>query len=220
MKLMMVDKKRIMIFSSPRTGSSILGQHIEKRFQIPYFHEPDWGYNNSDGINVRYWAGTKNKERVEQFTRHVMNTDDSFVGKIHIYRFRNNKFYHPYLINYLMNSDEVFRIRIMRDDIVAQLKSLYIAHERKRMYHFTAGMVKEFQPDYIKIRPVTISRYCRALNIVNNMLRNADINFDLDLTYETLPVIDNVRYVKVPRPLNDKDIEAAVIEELRKYENR
>lgn len=216
----MVDKRRIIIFSSPRTGSTALGQYLEKNLQIPYFHEPDWGYNNSDGVNVRYWAGTKDKARIEHFTNHVMGTSKDFIGKIHIYRLRNHKFYHPDLINYLVNSDDVSRIRIMRDDVVAQIKSLYIAYKRERMYHFTSGMLNEFVPDHVEISPVVISHYCRAISIINNMLREIDIDFDLDLTYETLPVIDNVRNVKVPPPLNDNDIETAVIEELRKYEDR
>jgi hypothetical protein len=196
-----ITKRPIFILSAPRTGSTILGKYIKEICEDPkmkYFNEPE--------------SAAKNKlDNLQGY----MCRSNNYIVKTHL---TNLHKYPPYLKNFFKTSESVFRIRIQRRIFLDQVTSLYIAVKRNNKWHYETAIETNFVPDTIEIDKDLLDRQIRHIYRCNKALKNSQINFDLNLYYEDLPVMDNLDLYKTPKPLNYqeiRDITTVMMAELR-----
>lgn len=181
----------IVIFSTPRTGSTVLGEYVKSLCNDPdlvYFLEPDY----------RGFAG------IEEFEDHCKQSKN-FIVKLHymhLYRYGRT------MANYLTMSDQVYRIRIRRRDVVQQIASFYIALARQNKWHFK----HEDQPDHaaIIVDPAKLNQAKWHILHSNKELDTTSVKFNMDLFYEDLPKIEDPKYRPTPEPANYIEVLQAV----------
>lgn len=184
-----ITKRPIVILSAPRTGSTVLGEYIKKMCDdrtINYFAEPEHEENNlMEKFLTYYHAG------------------DNYIVKTHLYNI--NKF-PANIAEFFTTSDSVFRIRLLRRSFVDQVTSYYIAVARNKKWVFQKNKDRDYEPDTIEIDKQLLEHHIRFVYRCNLVLRESQLNFDLNLYYEDFPAMNNVNIYKNPRPTNYKVI--------------
>ncbi len=190
-----IKKFPILILSSPRTGSTVLGDYIKQTstIDIPYFLEPDY-----DG-----------KFHMDRFRKYFQSSK-SFILKCHLY---NLNLYGNEIEEYLRYSPEVYRIRIRRKDIVDQIASFYIALQRNKKWHYR-NKEDTMINDRILIDTKIISYSINFIKDSNRKLNETDIQFDQDIWYEDLGVLHNLNFYKAPAPTNINEIRSIITQYL------
>ena len=186
-----ITTRPIIIFSTPRTGSTVLGEYVKSLCNdsdLVYFLEPDH----------------QGRAGIEEFEKHF-NQSKNFIIKLHymhLYR------YGRMMAEYLKTSDQAYRIRIRRKDIVQQIASFYIALSRQNKWHFK----HEDQPDHaaIILHPAKLNQAKWYILHSNQDLDTSPVKFDMDLFYEDLPKIEDPKYRPTPEPANYAEILQAV----------
>lgn len=176
-----ITRTPVLILSSPRTGSSMIGHHIKTLLDnTRFFEEPDWF--GQDAINEFHMFAKRS---------------NNFIVKIH-HVFLDR--YGEELSSYLLQ--ESYKIRLTRKDLVKQCASSYIANARNpKKFHYFKN--EPATTDYIVPLDIqSITGCVRFLIKANKSLQDAAIEFDRDLVYEDLPEIANTNYVRTPRPAN------------------
>ena len=187
-----INKRPIVVLSAPRTGSTALAAYIRKMSNdssIQAFYEPDA-------------VGGRMNEFLQ-----VYNSDSkNFIVKTHL---MNIERYSPEIANFFTTSDSVFRIRIQRKDLIKQIVSYYIAVSRGNKWHYRhANELGIF--DKLNIDQNMLQAHVKHIIRSNKILKESQINFDLDLFYEDLPKMDNLSFYVNPKPTNYQEILDAV----------
>jgi len=183
--MLTINQTPILILSSPRTGSTVLGEYIKQQCvnkSIPYFAEPD------------YEIDTMNR-----FTN-FFSKSKYFILKMHyshLYR------YNEEIQNFLLYDPQVYRVRIQRKDVNKQIASWYIALCRDNSWHFKSDQQLH---DTIEIDKYKIDYCIGWIKYCNQVLAECTLNFDQDLIYEDLPEMKNMGYLKSPEPSNYLEI--------------
>ena len=184
-----ITKTPILIISSPRTGSSVLGSYLQTLYDVPYFKEPDYTGGKEMTDFYDYFSQSKN-----------------FILKIHYIHLNR---YRSDITNYLI--ENAYKIRIRRKNIVEQIASFYIATERGLRWHFRntdqLNLVDTLNIDIAKIKQNIL-----YIKYANYKLKSAPINFDLDLYYEDLPEMTDAGYYIVPKPSNYNELLSTITE--------
>jgi hypothetical protein len=183
-----ITKTPIVILSAPRTGSTALCNNIKNNCpsDVRYFVEPTW-------------AGG---EYITQFKECFYN-GEKFILKSHL------TFLHRLgipIAEQLAYSKNVFRIRLLRNNVVKQIASHYIARVRNNQWHFKN--VQELN-DIIDIDVDALKESVQIIKHANNSLKNTNIAFDLELIYEDLQ-LEDTEYVVVPKTVKYTDVLVAV----------
>lgn len=183
-----ITRTPIFIFSAPRTGSTVLGTYIKTlcNKELPYFIEPDY----------------KGPQAIKEFQSFCKQSDD-FIVKIHL---MNLSAYDTWVSSYLLQ--DAFKIRIKRKNFVKQVASLYIAKKRNFKFHYSKHELGFL--DSIDIDKQLIQRLITFISNANSVLDNASYVFDMDLTYEDLPQIQNDNYCITPKPENYNELLDAI----------
>jgi hypothetical protein len=152
-----------------------------------HFNEPD---------------GNNQMQEFENYAR----LNKNYAVKIHARHLF--KFYQPCIIDELLNSTTVYRVKIKRKNIINQIASFYMAKLTNTWGYLDNNVLVN---DVI----IDISKIKSAIHIIkqfNKDLDEVNTNFDLELFYEDLsPQPDNC-YKKTPRPSNYNIIIDAVTE--------
>ena len=186
-----INKRPIVVLSAPRTGSTALTAYIRKTCNdntIQAFYEPDA-------------VGGRINEFLE-----VYNKNKNFIVKTHL---MNIERYSPEISNFFTTSDSVFRIRIQRKDLIKQIVSFYIAVSRGNKWHYRHANELDIV-DKIDIDHNMLQAHVKHIIRSNKILKESQINFDLDLFYEDLPKMDNLSFYVNPKPTNYQEILDAV----------
>jgi len=180
-----INKTPILILSTPRTGSSVLGAYIKLlcNKDITYFQEPDYS----------------GQEEIDKF-QNYFNSSKDFILKCHFIHLDR---YGTDVSKYLL--DNAYKIRIRRKDFVKQVASLYIAEARNNSWHFQNPEQLNLI-DTVDINTAKIKQSILFLKYANYKLDRAPINFDLDLYYEDLPTINDAGYYIAPKPSNYNEL--------------
>jgi LPS sulfotransferase NodH len=189
-----ITKTPVLILSTPRTGSTVLGAYIKSLCEkdICYFQEPDY-------------SGQLEIDKFKEYVNHSKN----FILKCHfIYLHRYGTDISQYLL------DNAYKIRIRRKDFVKQIASFYVAKTRNHRWHFQNAEQLNFV-DTIPINIMHIKQYITYLKYANYKLDYAPVKFDLDLYYEDLPAINDVGYYIAPKPDNYNELLATIQELIR-----
>ena len=194
-----ITKRPILILATPRTGSTALGVLIKTQcndMTIPYFIEPDY-----DGL-----------EKIQTFID-FSKTSKNFIVKIQALNLHR---YGEEISTYLLKSDDVYRIRITRRNLVDQIASFYIAMFRNKEWHFRAANNRAIN-DVIPIDINKLILRTKQIAEYNDCLNKIDTVFDSELVYEDLPNMDDTGLYRTPLPLNQVEIIAAVTQTLRDF---
>lgn len=176
-----------LILSSPRTGSTMLGEYFKNGDpNIEFLLEPD---NPLSSFTV------------PEFESYISN-NSNYIAKIHYARL------YKYSIptrQYLLESPNIYKIRIQRRDVVKQTASFFIAISRSLKWLYKTDTPIN---DTIKINDLHIDYSIKTIQFFNAKLKHCNLNFDLDLYYEDLDFssLEHKPYYPTPQPLNYEEI--------------
>jgi hypothetical protein len=186
------------MLSSPRTGSTVLGEILSKKFpKVQLFLEPD-SYRKKLGA----------KDSMDGFTNYS-NISNQYILKCHLINL--NK-YPPNLIEKVMNHD-AYLIKITRRNIMDQMVSTYIEMVRK-LWYYDMFTVKKYKDETIPIEGDMIETVVRIVKESNDSFNKIQINYDLEIYYEDLIKNINDTYKTrssiTPKPINHNEIYQAI----------
>ena len=187
MNLSEITKFPIFILSSARVGSNILGSYYKKTYGLAAFLDPD---SATDGI-----------QRVIDYRK----TSNRYVVKIHALHALD---YPEELMRDLIAEDN-YKIRIRRQDRVAQIASCYLANLRKRWY-YTEKMKSESLSESIPIDQGSIDSEIRLIERYYRAYDDYNLNFDADLWYEDLGIIQETGLIQTVLPNNYEELLLAI----------
>jgi hypothetical protein len=172
----------IVIVSTPRSGSTALTLHIiRKLITVPCFIEPE-----------------QSEESLNAFLSH-MEYHKNYVVKIHVDNFTK---YPTQVAQYLMKSEEPYRILMDRRGKIDQLVSFYIAKYRT-IWKYNEGdtFKKDVIPINIYVMKSIMDFYGKQFQLVNE----GYFNFDTTLIYEDC-MFENTGMRTTPEPKNHQEI--------------
>lgn len=173
-----LQSRPIIILSTPRTGSTILGSDIAKYYNIKFYDEIVTKENSLVKLDEFYKQNLFNKD---------------YVLKVHIYHLFE-KFNDDLLkkIKYKKCS----LVKIQRKTLIDQLVSYYIANNRDKWIYETNDNLN----DVIPINHHAMLDNYSYINFSNNFLNSLQLNFDLTLTYEDCKFSEDLK--QTPKPIN------------------
>lgn len=183
-----ITKPTTLILSSPRTGSTMLGEYVKTCSVYP---------------GARYFIEPSYTGKLEEFQKYFA-ISKLFVLKAH---YSHLDQYGTDIVEYLLK--HAFLIRIRRRDIVKQIASFYIAQARQFKWHFTQPEELAMN-DIVPIKHNNLASTVEEIFEFNNAIDSSTIKFDLDLYYEDLPKIQNTKYFLTPQPQNYQELLAEV----------
>jgi hypothetical protein len=188
-----ITTKPVVIYANYRTGSSMLADYIAKKENLIRLSEPH--VSRTDSIEV--------------FEDCVTNHKINFVVK-----FMPDSI--PESVLYQMVLDQHnFKIRLRRRDIVGQIASFYTAHITDRWLQRKSESVDNYS---INIDTEHLSKLAERIIKNEILLEQSTLQFDLDLYYEDLGIVDAPIHVVTTKPENYDEL-AKVISELPVVKN-
>jgi hypothetical protein len=175
-----INKWPVVIFASPRTGSTAFGFHLlELHPEVRYFSEPNF-----------------NSNEMKEFITFTNAKKNNYILKL---LGGSLNLYPPDIIAKIF-SNEVFKIKISRRNVVEQIASHYIADYRGIwQYHNADGNYKELAINNIEIELGLLRRSITRVHWDNDIIDK--ISSDLEFHYEDLlDIISPTK--KTPLPTN------------------
>lgn len=175
--LEIINEKSIVILSSPRTGSTLLAKYLEKKLGYKLFSEPSQDTKN---LNEFFrWYELKQK----------------FILKEH-----TSLFFRSYPKQIL---DDVFIIRITRNNILEQTLSNYIAVMRNKFIYTDKIEIDQIIGDKEKL--LANYDYIKNHNEITNSIK---YKIDLEIVYEDLEINEDIGLIPTPKPINYYDLKS------------
>jgi hypothetical protein len=173
-----IPKWPVVIFASPRTGSTALGYHIANNTLTKYYNEPNF-----------------RPAELEEFIE-FSKSNNNYILKL----LGSSIPMFPKSVQDIIFSDNVFKIKMNRRNIINQIASHYVGLNRKTWNYIQidenyknlmdTNIIIEL--DKVK-RSIEMVRYDR--NIVNK------IKTDIELFYEDFVNFESLT-IKTPKPAN------------------
>lgn len=191
-------KLPVVIFSTPRTGSRLLGDLIESKFR-------------TIGSNIRFWS---EPDKLDQTKIDSKPTDHNSLKNFYDYAIASNNYIlKVHWCNFckiydkkIVDLNNAYLIRIKRKDIIAQLTSWYIARYRNIWRYTSSHNIKDLKyTDPISIEFDLLDHAMLNLNLIKE-LETVQLTFDLDLWYEDISSSDNFESLVTPNPCNYQEI--------------
>lgn len=176
----------IVIFSTARSGSSALANHIHRKVDnVLLFEEPE-----------------HDKESISNFLKTV-NETNRYIVKIHSDGFEK---YPSDLVEYFIHSPDPYKVCIRRRNQLEQCISLYISLGRQQ---WSYKKDSEFTEDTITINEQRIRGAIFWIKRQYLALDRINANFDLTVWYEDFE-FDVTDTIKTPRPNNYDELCASI----------
>lgn len=150
--------RSVIILSTPRSGSTYLGQAISNKLDCDFFSEPSRPRNN----------------RMKEFFFHA-NLNKRFVLKEHTLMYMKN------YIN-IFDKNDFFFIRLRRKNILKQILSSYISNQRQNWFYNKS----HFKNDNISLNQqqlIDTCEYIKKFNMASEIYKG---RVDFDLYFEDL----------------------------------
>jgi hypothetical protein len=175
-----------LILANYRTGSSPLCQGVALENSVTAFVEP-----------------SITKERTDEFMKHYSSTSQYIV------KFMPDQIdsFTPY--QELLNSD-CFKIKLTRKDKAAQIASYYIASVRDKWWTTKTEESKNY---FVPIIHDKILHCITHIKQVDLMLESFE-NFDIELYYEDIGIIEDIDRVHSRKPANFEHLINIIKEQL------
>ena len=175
-----INKLPVVIIASPRTGSSALVYHISNTYNLSRITEPYM--ITSDFLKLskesQYW----NLYHRKKLSTHLKNANDKFVVKLML---NEITIFSPY--ESILQKD-CFKIKLTRSSIIEQIASAYIADMIKKNHSYDNETFDDF---IVKIDTLKLINTIEAITNTNFIINNLNLEYDLDLRYEDLGLIEN-----------------------------
>jgi hypothetical protein len=198
-------KLPVIIYASPRTGCSVVGAILARKFNLlKYFNEP-LGRNIDPTTFINY---------ARQHNTYIIKTMAYDVFESGVLQALQKNY--PDIANDLQYNG--FKIRVRRKNLVDQLTSNYIARSRDRwMYNKHTSdlkIIQEFTEEIIPIDKHLIKKNIEIIKVRNYSIDNIPVDIDLDLWYEDFVGVEDKHIIKTPQPANYNDIQKAIEDNL------
>jgi hypothetical protein len=134
----------------------------------------------------------------------------NFILKAHLAHLDR---YDTDIVEFLTQSDSVFRIKLQRRDVVRQIASQYIGTHYNKWRYRAQDLIGESIIDYADPVPLDTQMLCDTMLYIirqNRTFVNCTVKFDLELWYEDLPAMNKTDYHVTPRPANYQEIIDAI----------
>ena len=186
---MNITKWPVIIFASPRTGSNAIGHHITNSNPgTLYYSEPAPDFQLEQFI-----AQSKNKHVIKVIVDHISD--------------------YPETLKDYIFSEQNFKVKLRRNDVVEQIASYYIAltrnvwvyweESRNNLSQFEKSITDFQTKDFIMLDEKKINMCAIHILESNKMVDN--IATDLELCYEDVMQF-NSKTKQTPRPINYQDL--------------
>jgi len=194
-----ITKYPVVIFASPRTGSNAIGHHITNSNPgTLYYSEPA-----PDFQLAQFIAQSKNKHVLKIIVDHIPT--------------------YPATLTEYIFSDQNFKIKLRRKDIIEQIASYYIAlirnvwvywgENRNNLSQFEKSITEFQTSDLIMLDEEKIN-ICIKHILESNKIAESIIA-DLELCYEDI-IQFNSKTKPTPRPANYQDLVNIITKLLKK----
>lgn len=179
-----IKKFPIIILASPRTGSTALGEHLSKLYpNLTYFLEPNF-----------------DKTHMELFMNRFKSNSDDYILKL----LGSSLNLYPSEVIAKIFSNEVFRIKIARKNIIEQVASHYVAAKRDIWdYRLIDNTYENFTANNIEINFEKVRYSIESIKYENNII--SKIPADLTCFYEDF-IQFNSPTEKTPKPINYNEL--------------
>lgn len=191
-----ITKFPICIISSYRTKSTVMANYLMTAYRDKIdhcFQEPD------------LYPSIEKQNFFKNFFTSDFFTKRNYIIKLHNY---HSNSYPKSIYEYLLNSDDVFRIRMRRMNLITQVASYYIAQNTQRWHTYDRYRPKKYTVDIHDDLLLGAYRQVRAANRQIDKL----VKFDLDLYYEQIPYLDLTNFSPSIPPQNYQHLINKIIE--------
>lgn len=197
-----ITKFPAVVFSSPRSGCTALANYLSFKNDLMFFNE------NVNSKFVEY-ASTNSNYLLKVMMEYVID------GRF------SEKDLPRWLKDYLL-SDNVFKIRISRNNLIDQVASKYVARERDQyMYHRNSvELYRSYEHFPVNINMPLLINDLRDMRKCNIGLKYYNTKYDLDLIYENLPYFEEAECVKSLLPTNYNELKQEIANNLNRYNSR
>jgi hypothetical protein len=178
-----VNKLPVVVIGPPRSGSSVICRQLTNDLNIP-------GYND-----VTY---STDKTEFDKFAELIQSTNE-YVIKCHAADLVN---YPKFLLDKI-NNRETYNIKVVRQDKVAQLASVYLS-EVRRIYSYEKLNLSNYN-ETIRIEKTRITKCLIRMHKNYTELEELNVIFDKIVNYEDY-VYDLGTTVATPKPKNYNEL--------------
>ena len=195
----------VIILSSIRTGSTVLGHEIVKsNNEVDYFNEP---------------LHFENLYKLNDF-KHSLFNKSNFLLKIHAWDLVKPRIKHETLPDIYKCLDKIKEllingatpIRIRRRSIVDQVASAYMAKQNNTWHYTNDNIIPN-----LEIHHFEIAETIKFVKHQNKVLNDLTYRFAYDLFYEDLDFSTD-KIIKVPKPKNYDKLLELVGTLIKKYD--
>lgn len=194
-----ITKWPVVIFASPRTGSNAIGHHItNSNPSTLYYSEPA-----ADFQLEQFIAQSKNKHVIKVIVDHISDYPDT-------------------LKDYIF-SEQNFKVKLKRKDVIEQIASYYIALTRNVWVYWgeNRNNLSQFEKSITEFRPTDCImldeekiNICTMHILESNKMVDS-ITTDLELCYEDI-IQFNSKTKQTPRPANYQELINIITQLLKK----
>jgi hypothetical protein len=178
--------------SSQRTGSTALIMSIANTYNINYFVEP-----------------FEQNHKLEEFK----NINTNFITHGHyVVKFMADQLRRIRPYKYLIDSSIPYKIKLYRENTVAQIASMYIANVTGNWYNNQVIGINErfnFEMKSSIDIPIDIKAITNCIKLIttnNRIFATKTYKFDLTIKYESLDIFNDQIYKKSIKPNNYNEI--------------
>jgi len=175
-----VNKFPVVLIGPPRSGSSVVCRQLAKDLSLPFFSDVTW---------------STDKMTLLEFSEFI-ETTDKYVVKCHI---EDLPKYPKLFLNKVYNN-ESYNCKIIRNNPVEQLASIYLA-EIRNTYMYSESNLDIYSNQIIKLNKYQVLRCLKKMNDYHSKLENTKVSFDKTFVYEN-HVYDSNLTVTTPKPEN------------------
>lgn len=182
-----VTKFPIVIISSARCGSTVLGEYLANKHNLTFYNEPD--------LFARDLSNIRHNEFLQFINQDYKKND--YVLKVMSDIIESNIYPTDTKLRILSNS--CYKIKIIRNKIAEQIASFYIARNRGNWAYTNVNVNEDkFNMD-IALNINEITHCIKRITYQNNIVKSLET--DLTLVYEDFSGIES-RFKKTPQPRN------------------
>jgi hypothetical protein len=192
-----VTKWPVIIIATPRSGSTELAFQLWKEYNLKRYPTEFQNIYSDSSIDhltetIKCFPEPNKDDSHYDFVNTINSGNSDYIAKFMVDQIGN---YSP--LDKLLESD-CFKIRLLRENLEDQIVSLYIARVRNNWHQFSVDVAEYEVPV-----DVTLLRECIVnIKFVDTQLRNAQIDFDVTVTYETMKFGESVDCFKITPPTN------------------
>jgi hypothetical protein len=192
----------VAIVATPRTRSTALAESLATKFELKVFNEPydvfppPWRADKHiNGVFFEFYDWYKN-QRTSRFVVKFMPHQISALNP------------------YEQILEDAFKIKLFREDKVAQIASFYVASVRGKFFKKSDDRAEKF------VVPIDRESIFQAASFIMSqayVIDNLRIDWDYKASYESLGFIDDSSKVLSDVPDNIDEVKAQVINLIKKW---